>query len=101
MIVIRRELPPTKNAGPVEIDLSHRCGEDSPFRVPCDLCPQCPIFIASLPPLAALLLCGAFSPLRLSTLHAHPDGPDEAQHLARHRGHHLLLRLSFAQQVPI
>ena len=48
IIVIRRELPLTKYAGPVGIDLSHRKNEDSPFRVPCDLCPQCPTLMASL-----------------------------------------------------
>jgi hypothetical protein len=46
MIVIRRELPLTRNAGPVGIDLSHSSDEDSPFRVPCDLCSQYPTVMA-------------------------------------------------------
>lgn len=53
IIVIRRELPRTKNAGPVGIDLSHSSDEDSPFRVPCDLCPQYPTIMASLNSLGA------------------------------------------------
>ena len=40
-------------------------------------------------------------PSRLCALHTHPDGPDEAQHLAGYGGHNFLLRLALAQQVHI
>src|SRR2546426_4020005 len=98
MVVIRRELPRTSIAHSA-IGLSHRSVEDPPFRGPLDRPLIGSIFIMGGSDSGGLRRAPRRSPVLL--LHVHPDGPDEAQQLARHRGDHLLLGLALADQPAI
>src|SRR5436190_3746943 len=88
MVVIRRELPRTRVAGPAT-GLSRRSAEDPPSRVPPDRRPHCSsILIRVLPVVRAALgargraTCGVL-------LDVHTDRPDKAEELAADRGHDL------------
>src|SRR3989442_2009802 len=98
MVVIRRELPRTSIASPAS-GLSHRSVEDPPFRGPLDRPLVCSVFMVS----SFYFRCLRRTPGRgaVLLLDVHPDGPDEAQQLARHRGDHLLLGLALADQPAI
>src|SRR5881409_1859498 len=98
MVVIRRELPRTSIASPA-MGLSHRSVEDPPFRGPLDRPLVCSVFMVPSFDSRYLRRAPRSGPVLL--LHVHPDGPDEAQQLARHRGDHLLLGLALADQSAI
>src|SRR2546422_9237273 len=98
MVVIRRQLPRTSIAHAAS-GLSHRSVEDPPFRGPLDRPLIGSIFIMGGSDSGGLRRAPRRSPVLL--LDMHPDGPDEAQQLARHRGDRLLLGLALADQSAI
>ena len=98
MVVIRRELPRTRVASPAS-GLSHRSVEDPPFRGPLDRPLIGSVFIMCGSDSGGLRRAPRRSPVLL--LDMHPDGPDEAQQLTRHRGDHLLLGFALADQSAI
>src|SRR5437867_11908294 len=95
MVVIRRELPRTSIASPAS-GLSHRSVEDPPFRGPLDRPLVCSVFMVS----SFYFRCLRRTPGRgaVLLLDVHPDGPDEDQQLARHRGEHRLLGLPITDE---
>src|SRR2546427_13048258 len=98
MVVIRRELPRTSVASPAS-GLSHRSVEDRPFRGPLDRPLIGSVFMMGRSDSGGLRRVPRRSPVLLRDMH--PDGPDEAQQLARHRGDRLLLGLALADQSAI
>src|SRR5213079_2096984 len=88
MVVIRRELPRTRVAGPAR-GLSRRSAEDPPSRVPPDRRPLCSsILIVVVLGVRAALGGGGRTACRV-LLDVHADRPDKAEELAADRGHDL------------
>src|SRR5258708_7781984 len=103
MVVIRRELPRTRVAGPARKACRIASSEDSPL--PCAIPaadPWCLYRVHGYSPLSSGgPLERASGCLGLRALSRDADGPDEAEQFTAHRGDDLLLGLAFCQQLGI
>ena len=100
MVVIRRELPRTRDASPAK-SLSHRTVEDSPFRVPLDRRLPCVHRFSSLRGSRLRRWTLRVGLRRHRLLDRHTDRPDEPKELACDSGHHLLLDLALPNQPAV
>src|SRR5207302_6686828 len=83
MVVIRRELPRTRVAGPAR-GLSRRSAEDPPSRVPPDRRPLCSSSVIVVVLAVRAALGGGRTACRV-VLDVHADGPDKPEELAGDR----------------
>src|SRR5947207_14058755 len=88
MVVVRRELPRTRVAGPAR-GLSHRSAEDPPSRVPPDRRPLCSSSVIVVVLAVRAALGGGGGTACRVLLDVHADRPDKAEELAADRGHDL------------